>query len=278
MDVLGGLLYAYKWRHPNGAALDDTLPGRYVATSWGRRQADRVLWCGLGRRPDTSADVPTIVVEVVSRRARDRRRDYDLKREEYREAGVQEYWIVDARDRTLTAAFADGTERVVSAGGVYTTDRLPGFELPVDTLIAAAERWAGSGGRGPTARSPRRRLNCGVPPPKAAPMSARRPAGFAVLAALLIVPAAPACLWDTDTLWQERRAFPGTLELIVGKFAQHTDDFYEWRVRDRRGRLALHDSGVKELDDETRAGAVRRPRRRPRKTRPAGRSPDGAGR
>ena len=42
--------------------------------------------------------------------------------------------------------------------------------------------------------------------------------------------------------------------MIVGKFARHTDDFYEWRVRDRRGRLALHDSGVKDLDNETRAG------------------------
>ena len=126
--------------------MDDTLPGRYVATSWGRRRADRVVWCGLGRAPDTAVDVPAVVVEIVSPRPRDRRRDYDLKREEYREAGVQEYWIVDARDRTFTAAFADGTERVVSAGGVYTTDRLPGFELPVDTLLAAAERWAGSGG------------------------------------------------------------------------------------------------------------------------------------
>ena len=85
-------------------------------------------------------------------------------------------------------------------------------------------------------------------------MPARRPAGLVLLALLAGAPAAPACLWDADTLWQERRELPGVLELIVGKFPRHTDAFYEWRVQDRRKRLALHDSGVEELDAETRAG------------------------
>ena len=140
IDALAGLLWVYKHQHSSGAALDDTLPGRYVATSRRRRRADRVLWCGLGRRPDTTADVPAVVVEVVSRRPRARRRDDDLKRAEYREAGVLEYWLADARDRTVTACFADGSETVVRAGGVLTTPLLPGFELPVDVLLSAADR------------------------------------------------------------------------------------------------------------------------------------------
>ena len=96
-----------------------------------------------------------------------------------------------------------------------------------------------------------------ISPPTPEPsliMPARRPAGLVLLALLAGAPAASACLWDTDTLWQERRDMPGVLELIVGKFPRHTDAFYEWRVTDRRSRLALHDSGVEELDRETRAG------------------------
>ena len=85
-------------------------------------------------------------------------------------------------------------------------------------------------------------------------MPARRPAGLCLLALLACAPAASACLWDADTLWQERRESPGVLELIVGKFPRHTDAFYEWRVTDRRKRLALHDSGVEELDANARAG------------------------
>ena len=85
-------------------------------------------------------------------------------------------------------------------------------------------------------------------------MPARRPAGLVAVALLTLAPAASACLWDTDTLWQERRDMPGVLELIVGKFPRHTDAFYEWRVKDRRSRLALHDSGVEELGADARAG------------------------
>jgi len=48
-------------------------------------------------------------------------------------------------------------------------------------------------------------------------------------AALLGLPAAAvACLWDYDTLKQERARFPSTLELITGKFLRHSPEFYEW--------------------------------------------------
>ncbi len=46
-----------------------------------------------------------------------------------------------------------------------------------------------------------------------------------------------ACLWDYDTLAQERARFPGTLELITGRFPRHSRAFYEWRMRDRLARL-----------------------------------------
>jgi tetratricopeptide (TPR) repeat protein len=49
---------------------------------------------------------------------------------------------------------------------------------------------------------------------------------------------ASACMWDHDTLRQERARFPSTLELITGKFLRHSPEFYAWRRDDRRARLA----------------------------------------
>jgi tetratricopeptide (TPR) repeat protein len=72
---------------------------------------------------------------------------------------------------------------------------------------------------------------------------------FFIAAALLGLPtAALACLWDYDTLKQERSRFPDTLEIITGKFLRHSPEFYEWRIKDRLAKLktdprnpALHD-------------------------------------
>src|SRR5690349_15435896 len=62
-EELGHLLRSYKETHPQGAALDKTLFERYLRTHDSRRRADRVIWTGLGRRPDPQVDVPTIAVE-----------------------------------------------------------------------------------------------------------------------------------------------------------------------------------------------------------------------
>src|SRR5438876_454864 len=71
-----------------------------------------------------------------------------------------------------------------------------------------------------------------------------------VAAVLLGVPAsAVACLWDYDTLKQERARFPSTLELITGKFLRHSPEFYEWRVRDRLAKLAADPTNLAYHDD-----------------------------
>lgn len=135
------LLRHYGKTHPEGRALDATMANRHVRTSTGRRLADRAIWAGLGRRPDPKADPPTIAVEFVSRSRRDRHRDYVEKRQEYRDAGVKEYWIVDRFRRRMTVSFIDGSERVVVEGETYATPLLPGFELSLAELLAAADRW-----------------------------------------------------------------------------------------------------------------------------------------
>jgi Uma2 family endonuclease len=144
-DELGAMLRQYQREHPQGAALDETIPERFVRTSTGRRRADRVVWTGLGRRPDPTTDVPAIVIEFVSSSRRDRRRDYEEKRREYLEAGVVEYWIVDRFRRRMTV-YRNTSERenelVVAEQDNYQTILLPGFELPLERLLAVADRWA----------------------------------------------------------------------------------------------------------------------------------------
>jgi len=138
------LFRRYKEKHPQGSLLDATLAEQYVYLSDSRRRADRVVWIGLGRVPVTTRDVPSIVVEFVSKRARDRARDYQVKRDEYRNLGVQEYWVIDRYSRTMTVfrqPSAEPSELVVSEGDVYRTPLLPGFELPLKRLFELADRW-----------------------------------------------------------------------------------------------------------------------------------------
>ena len=139
IDRLGRLLQNYELDHPNGSLIDETLPGRYVRVPNGnRRRADRVVWCGLGREPDEAADVPTIVVEVVSPARRDRVRDYEVKRSEYRAAGVRDYWILDRVGPRLTVV-TQTDEAVFEAGDAYESPLLPGLSFrPRDVFPAPA--------------------------------------------------------------------------------------------------------------------------------------------
>lgn len=138
------LLRRYKEEHPQGSALDKTLAERYLNLTDSRRKADRVIWAGLGRVPDSKTDAPTIVVEFVSKRKRDRVRDYEEKRRDYMALGVREYWIIDRFRRIMTVVYAppaEPQERVVPADGVYRTPLLPGFELTLVRLFDLADDW-----------------------------------------------------------------------------------------------------------------------------------------
>ncbi|HEV3167267.1 MAG TPA: Uma2 family endonuclease [Isosphaeraceae bacterium] len=143
-EELGYWLRDYKDHHPQGSALDKTLSERYIQLEDSRRKADRVIWAGLGRRPDPSVDVPTIVAEFVSKSKRDRHRDYEEKRREYLALGVVEYWVIDRFDRKLTVFTnrVEGlSERVFAESETYRTPLLPGFELPLQRLLAVADEW-----------------------------------------------------------------------------------------------------------------------------------------
>ncbi|MCI0458750.1 MAG: Uma2 family endonuclease [Gemmataceae bacterium] len=142
-EELGYLLRIYRDTHPQGSALDATLPEETVATGRNRRRADRVIWAGLGRLP-TARDKPTIVAEFVSAGKRGHQRDYETKRTEYLAMTVKEYWIFDRFERTLTVFTRQRgkvKKRVFHEQQTYQTDLLPGFELPLARLFSLANRW-----------------------------------------------------------------------------------------------------------------------------------------
>ena len=75
------------------------------------------------------------------------------------------------------------------------------------------------------------------------------PVAVAITVVLLTISTAMACLWDTDTLAQERSKFPSALELIAGKFPRHSPAFYQWRIEDRQAKLDSGDDQASYYDD-----------------------------
>jgi Uma2 family endonuclease len=55
--------------------------------------------------------------------------------------GIQEYWIIDCFQRTMTIFVQRGRKRVIREDQTYRTELLPGFELPLARLFALADRW-----------------------------------------------------------------------------------------------------------------------------------------
>jgi Uma2 family endonuclease len=144
VEGLGHTLRNYQESHPQGAALDATLAEETIETKRNRRRADRVIWAGLGHLPGPH-DPPTIVAEFVSEGKVNQERDYVIKRAEYREIGVNEYWIIDRFMKTMTVwtFAADGDrQRVITANQTYETPLLPGYKLSLRRLLDLAARWA----------------------------------------------------------------------------------------------------------------------------------------
>jgi Uma2 family endonuclease len=142
-EELGYLLRLYRDTHPHGSTMDSTLSEHTVKTRGNRRRADRVIWAGLGRQP-RKGERPTIVAELVSAGKRDRRRDYEEKRDEYLEVGVREYWVFDRFQRTIAVFSRRGgkaQKKVIREKQTYTTELLPGFEVPLARLLALADHW-----------------------------------------------------------------------------------------------------------------------------------------
>jgi len=85
--------------------------------------------------------VPEIVVEIVSDSSR--KRDYDVKPDEYLAFGVKEYWLIDPAKSVVIAHQRVGglfQKKSLKPGQKYKTHVLPKFVLDISKLLASAKR------------------------------------------------------------------------------------------------------------------------------------------
>jgi tetratricopeptide (TPR) repeat protein len=57
------------------------------------------------------------------------------------------------------------------------------------------------------------------------------------------------CGWDSDTIAMEKQMFPTVHELITGKFLQHSQAFYYWRVNDRQEKIQMYPDSLDLYND-----------------------------
>lgn len=70
-----------------------------------------------------------------------------------------------------------------------------------------------------------------------------------VLIVLALQSIASACLWDSDTLRDERRGLPGIAELLAGRYERHSAFFYEDRVKESEARIKENPNDLAAWDD-----------------------------
>jgi Uma2 family endonuclease len=81
-----------------------------------------------------------LVMEVVSDDPKSRRRDLVTKRQEYAQAGIPEYWIVDPKRKRITVLRLQGTKYIVHGtfkpGQRARSHLLAGFSVDVAAALA----------------------------------------------------------------------------------------------------------------------------------------------
>lgn len=80
-----------------------------------------------------------LVMEVVSPDDGSRKRDLVKKKDEYAEAGISEYWIVNPEEQHIRVLKLEGTEYVegepFQRGDSAASNLLPGFQVDVTTVF-----------------------------------------------------------------------------------------------------------------------------------------------
>lgn len=87
-------------------------------------------------------DGADLVVEIVSDSHEDRKRDHIQKKQEYAEAGISEYWIVDPKDEEITVLTLSDEVYIAHGkfgrGTTLTSLMLNGFEAEVSGILDAS--------------------------------------------------------------------------------------------------------------------------------------------
>lgn len=93
------------------------------------------------QRQENFWDGADLAIEIVSQSLEDRVRDLVTKRTEYEQVGIQEYWIVDPEQETVTVLSLSGnvyTEQgLFGRGDVVASLLLPELALPVAEILDA---------------------------------------------------------------------------------------------------------------------------------------------
>jgi Uma2 family endonuclease len=138
-------LYRLLWGYVSANNLGEVLFAPMPMQLWAKKYREPdLLFFTTARRPQPAAKYavhPDLVMEVVS--PDDPDRDYVKKRAEYAQAGIPEYWIVDALQKQITVLALAGEEYEVF--GEFTTGMraasklLAGFSVAVEEVLAAAQ-------------------------------------------------------------------------------------------------------------------------------------------
>lgn len=139
-----------RWVRPSGGLVLGSEAKLAVADDRGRK-ADVVVYFPGAPRPNARGLLrvpPSLLVEVVSSRPRDVRRDRVEKMDEYAAFGVAWYWIVDPQLRSLEIFERGADARYVRAlarvdGRIARVPGCPGLELDVDALWAEVDELGG---------------------------------------------------------------------------------------------------------------------------------------
>lgn len=85
-----------------------------------------------------------LVMEIVSQSPEDRKRDLVTKKQEYAQAGISEYWIIDPFEETITVLMLPKRAKAYKTHGEFqegdnaTSKLLKGFSLDVSKVLQSA--------------------------------------------------------------------------------------------------------------------------------------------
>lgn len=146
-EVLRWLVVALTyWLTPIGGRIYGSEAKLAINSKRGRKSDASVYLPGRmlpGRAKGATMRPPSIVIEVLSPRLRDQRRDRVEKRKDYRLFGVPYYWLVDPQARTFEVyeLGPDGryTVALEAAEGAHAIPGCEGLVLDLDAMWSAAD-------------------------------------------------------------------------------------------------------------------------------------------
>lgn len=131
------LLLAFASRTKAGMVLVAPLRVRLGGDRFREPDVAFMLQAHAQRRGEIFWDGADLVIEVIS--PDDPNRDLVIKREEYAQAGIPEYWIVNPMDRTVTVLTLEGGDYLAhgsfASGEEADSVLLPGFMVDVDQVF-----------------------------------------------------------------------------------------------------------------------------------------------